>query len=1083
MRRQTGKMSYAMDLPRSLPPSVVKQLQELDTELAEGDITQKGYDKKRAKLLAPYVPQQPPASPGSTSPAGTLHSHSSGAGGGSDGSSSTHESPYRMDMTSSRAAAERAAAVKQALAKFQADKEAVLPMSSKRSTVSIGAKLEEVHVIAKPVHPQSAGHGQQAGHERDSPPPQLSMADKRRLAEQREVQQFASAAAAAHHHQSPQHKPYQPEATGHQQAARGRQQQSSIRPQTGMTNAELKAARASSAGSASPPMQGEGKVSAKIQQLLNTLRRPKKNRKALEEYFTDDKDETPVDPNAPKPVGPTMTPCASEPLQADSSLPRNLEAAIQRYSAANSKAPLISQVESNGKISVSLTYGKLASRSLKLAYTLLHKLPTPRGGPDTNLKQGDRVALILSPHEPANFSVAFFGCLTAGLVPVAIEPPSTRDDPGGQQIGFLLGSLGITVAVTSESTVRALPKDESTHHIVHFKGWPKLMWVTMESMSKPPKDWSPPPRSPPDSPVYVEYTVDADGAVMGVVVERQGLLAHCRALLQAMQYHEGETIVCAVDWHRQTGFWHAILAATYGGMHAVCILPQLARNNPLVWLHSLGKSKATVTIASSAVLMASSQRNHKELRDVSLEHIRALVVADGTSPWSLNATDTFQEVFKGRGFQPEMFCPCASSSETLSMSLRRPGASHGRAPATGRGIMSISGLSYGVVRVEEQSSLSSVTLQDLGIVLPGSRVCVVQHRGQPTLCRTDEVGEICVSSIASGTHYWGLTGKSSQVFRVQPLQPNGKPLSAELYVRSGLMGFIGPGGLVFVCGTINGLIEMAGRRHNADDLISTVLAVEPLKFVYRQRLAVFSVHVLREERIVVVAEQGPGCSEEDAFHWMTNVLPAVESIHSTHLYGLALVPAGCLPKNSDGSVHTTETRQRFMDGTLHPVSLLLCPHAAVHNLPKPYQPAPGSSAAHVMGDAVTGARQAIASGKALEPLAEDRDTAGRYQYLSEVLRWRAQSTPDHILYTILNERGQATKTLTCAQLLKRADRTGGHAMDKASLSSGDHVALLYPPGFDLVVAFYGCLLYGLIPVVIRPPAQGSLASSLPRYVW
>lgn len=30
-------------------------------------------------------------------------------------------------------------------------------------------------------------------------------------------------------------------------------------------------------------------------------------------------------------------------------------------------------------------------------------------------------------------------------------------------------------------------------------------------------------------------------------------------------------------------------------------------------------------------------------------------------------------------------------------------------------------------------------------------------------------------------------------------------------------------------------MEVSGRRHNTDDIIATVLAVEPIKFVYRGR--------------------------------------------------------------------------------------------------------------------------------------------------------------------------------------------------------------------------------------------------------
>jgi hypothetical protein len=58
-------------------------------------------------------------------------------------------------------------------------------------------------------------------------------------------------------------------------------------------------------------------VSAKIQQLLNTLKRPK--RRHLEEFYEDDDVElemaaNPKDPNAPSPEGSTMMPAAGPQL-------------------------------------------------------------------------------------------------------------------------------------------------------------------------------------------------------------------------------------------------------------------------------------------------------------------------------------------------------------------------------------------------------------------------------------------------------------------------------------------------------------------------------------------------------------------------------------------------------------------------------------------------------------------------------------------------------------------------------------------------------------------------------------------------
>lgn len=80
---------------------------------------------------------------------------------------------------------------------------------------------------------------------------------------------------------------------------------------------------------------------------------------------------------------------------------------------------------------------------------------------------------------------------------------------------------------------------------------------------------------------------------------------------------------------------------------------------------------------------------------------------------------------------------------------------------------------------------------------------------------------------------------------------------------------------MFVCGSKEGLMQVSGRRHNTDDIIATVLAVEPMKFIYRGRIAVFSINVLKDERIVIVAEQRPDCTEEEVSDY---VLPHFQSV-------------------------------------------------------------------------------------------------------------------------------------------------------------------------------------------------------------
>jgi hypothetical protein len=78
-------------------------------------------------------------------------------------------------------------------------------------------------------------------------------------------------------------------------------------------------------------------------------------------------------------------------------------------------------------------------------------------------------------------------------------------DAGSQQIGFLLGSCDIQVALTSDACLKGLPKT-AAGEVVAFKGWPKLTWFVTEHLAKTPKDWAPQPRLTDDTPAYIEVS-------------------------------------------------------------------------------------------------------------------------------------------------------------------------------------------------------------------------------------------------------------------------------------------------------------------------------------------------------------------------------------------------------------------------------------------------------------------------------------------------------------------------------------------------------------------------------------------------
>uniref|UniRef100_A0A3Q4N4K0 Disco interacting C n=1 Tax=Neolamprologus brichardi TaxID=32507 RepID=A0A3Q4N4K0_NEOBR len=608
------------------------------------------------------------------------------------------------------------------------------------------------------------------------------------------------------------------------------------------------------------------RVSAKIQQLVNTLKRPK--RPPLREFFVDDFEELlevqQPDPNQPKAEGAQMVPMGGEQLGVVTNWPPSLEAALQRWGTISPKAPCLTTMDTNGKPLYVLTYGKLWSRSVKVAYNLLHKLGTKQ---EPLVRPGDRVALVFPNNDPASFMTAFYGCLLAEVVPVPIEVPLTRKDAGSQQIGFLLGSCGVTVALTSDACHKGLPKSP-TGEIPQFKGQ-SLCLFELKHLQRRLRD---------------EYKTCKDGSVLGVTVMRIAMLTHCQAITQSCSYTEAETIVNVLDFKKDVGLWHAIQTSVMNMMHVISIPYALMKVNPLSWIQKVCQYKAKVACVKSRdmhwALVA-----HRDQRDVNLSSLRMLVVADGSNPWSISSCDAFLNVFQTKGLKPEVICPCASSPEALTVAIRRP-LEEGTTPP-GRGILSMQGLSHGVIRVDSEEKLSVLTLQDVGSVMPGGETDVQQAEFEPS--------------------------------------------TAEVVI-----------------------------------LFFNV-------YIYNLRLSAK----------------------------LSSRLPA---------------------------------------------------------------PPPEIGPASVMvGNLVSGKRIAQASGRDLGQI-EDNDQARKVCV-------RGGSAGFLV--------SPHTSSLTCVQLHKRAEKIAAMLAERGHLQDGDHVALVYPPGIDLIVAFYGCLYAGCVPITVRPPHPQNIATTLP----
>jgi thioester reductase-like protein len=79
--------------------------------------------------------------------------------------------------------------------------------------------------------------------------------------------------------------------------------------------------------------------------------------------------------------------------------------------------------------------------------------------------------------------------------------------------------------------------------------------------------------------------------------------------------------------------------------------------------------------------------------------------------------------------------------------------------------------------------------------------------------------------------------------------------------------------------------------------------------------------------------------------------------------------------------------------------------------------------------------------------------------------------PDRLLYAFLDIDGETTESYSYAQFVQRTTEIASHILRTRSMEPGERVLLAYPPGVEMICAFYACVRLGLIPVPVYPPTS------------
>jgi acyl-CoA synthetase (AMP-forming)/AMP-acid ligase II len=524
----------------------------------------------------------------------------------------------------------------------------------------------------------------------------------------------------------------------------------------------------------------------------------------------------------------------------------------------------------------SCTYAELDARARDVAAALRERIAP-----------GDRVLLLYN--ESLAFTVAFFGCLYAGAVPVPTAPDYVRPLAALMRLAPIVQDAQPRLVLSSGSLARML-EAAGEERARALQGLPLL-----DSTAVPRGGgaaWTPATVTA-DSPAFLQYTSGSTGTPKGVRVSHGNLLSNMAMLVDAFEASEQTVVVSWLPVFHDMGLIAQILLTAYCGCRCLLMSPVAFIQEPRRWLAAITRYRGTLSGGPNFAYDLCVRRIAPAAReglDLSSWH----TAFNGSEPIRVETLDRFGDAFAACGFDARAFAPGYGLAEaTVMVSCQRPGGMR-------TAIVDAEALAENRVRFVAPGGPSARRLTAVGPVPDGEDIRIVD----PDTCaplEEGQIGEVWVAgpNVASG--YWERQEESEAVF-------GGRIGDDGPYLRTGDLGFLHEGEL-YVTGRLKDLIIVLGRNYYPQDIERTVEASHPA--VRPGCSAAFAVEGASGELVVVVAEVRPehtGAQAEIA----AAARRAVALEHGITLHDLACIAPGRIRKTTSGKIMRRAMRGEYL---------------------------------------------------------------------------------------------------------------------------------------------------------------------------
>ena len=90
--------------------------------------------------------------------------------------------------------------------------------------------------------------------------------------------------------------------------------------------------------------------------------------------------------------------------------------------------------------------------------------------------------------------------------------------------------------------------------------------------------------------------------------------------------------------------------------------------------------------------------------------------------------------------------------------------------------------------------------------------------------------------------------------------------------------------------------------------------------------------------------------------------------------------------------------------------------------------------------------------------------------------------PHRVLYSYIDLNGNPIGGYSYESFLHRTKVIAAHLRKEHGFKAQDRLLLAYPPGLEMICAFFGCVRAGLIPVPVYPPSSHGFQGAMYKMI-